>query len=69
MCSGMVTSSFSTKVTRHVTFLTNPGIGHKWGHNRILITTNGTYSWSFVTQIFRNSYDVDCETRIRLGPS
>jgi hypothetical protein len=29
-------------------------ISHKWGNNRIMMTTNGTYLWSFVTQIFRN---------------
>ena len=26
---------------------------HEWGKNVILITTNGTYPWLFVTQLFR----------------
>jgi hypothetical protein len=26
----------------------------RWGKDRIDITTNGTYPWSFVTQILRN---------------
>jgi hypothetical protein len=34
--------------------VTNPVISHEWGKDRIVITTNGTYPWSFVTQIFRN---------------
>jgi hypothetical protein len=35
-------------------FSTNPVSCHKWGTDRILITTNGPYPWSFVTQIFRS---------------
>jgi hypothetical protein len=32
---------------------TNPMISHEWEKDRVLITTNGTYLWSFVTQILR----------------
>jgi len=28
-----------------------------------MITTNGTYSWSFVTQIFRNSQPIHVDDR------
>jgi hypothetical protein len=33
---------------------TNLVTSHEWRKNRIVITTNGTYSRSFVTQIFQN---------------
>jgi hypothetical protein len=29
----------------------NPVINHEWGNDRIVITTNITYLWSFVTRI------------------
>ena len=38
--------------TRRVTPVTNPVINYEWGKDRIVITTNETYLWSFVTQIF-----------------
>ena len=44
-CSGKV-SSYKLGTT--------PGIGHKWGDDRIVITTNGKYPSSFMTKIFRN---------------
>jgi hypothetical protein len=34
--------------------VTNPVISHEWGNDRIVITTSGTYTWSFVTQILRS---------------
>jgi hypothetical protein len=45
--------AFSTKT---LTLITNPVIlvSHEWGKDRIVITTNETYQWSCVTQIFRN---------------
>ena len=52
--SGMVGSSCSTCGTCRVILVINPGIRHEWGKNRMVITTNGTYPWSFVTQILRN---------------
>ena len=47
-------SSCSTSSTSHVTLVTNPVISHEWGKNWIVIMTNRTYLWSFVTQMFRN---------------
>ena len=38
---------------RPFTLVTSPLINHEWGKDRIVITTNGTYPWSFVIQIFR----------------
>ena len=29
-------------------------INHEWGKGQIVNTTNGTYPWSFVPQLFRN---------------
>ena len=37
-----------------VTLFTNQVISHECGTERIVITTNGTHSSSFVTQISRN---------------
>ena len=47
-------SSCSTSGTRRVDLVTNPVISHEWGKDREVITTSGTYTWSFVTQIFQN---------------
>jgi hypothetical protein len=51
MCSGIVNNSCSINGTRRVTFVTNPVISSERGKDRIVIATNGIYSWS---QIFRN---------------
>ena len=48
-CSGRVSSSCSTCVN----LVTTPLKSHEWGNDRKIITTNGTYPWSFVTHIFR----------------
>ena len=53
-CSGRVGSSCSTSGTRRVNLVTNPVITHERGKNREVFTTNGTYPWSFVTQMFYN---------------
>ena len=53
-CSGRVSSSCSTSGTRCVNLVTNPMINREWGKDREVFTTSGTYSWSFVTQIFHN---------------
>ena len=53
-CSGRVSSSCSTSGTRCVNLVTNPVISHEWGKDRQVLTTSGTYPWSFVTQIFHN---------------
>ena len=34
--------------------VTNPVISHEWEKDQIVIMTNGTYQWLFVTQIFCN---------------
>jgi hypothetical protein len=52
--SGRVSSSCSTSGTRRFNLVTNPDISHKRGKDRIVIITNRTCPWSFVTQIFRN---------------
>jgi hypothetical protein len=53
-CSGRVSSSCSTSDTRLVKIVTNPVISHERGQDWELLTTSGTYPWSFVTQIFHN---------------
>ena len=53
-CSGWVSSSCSTSGTRRVTLVTNPVISYEWGKDQEVVTTSGTYPWSFVTQIFHN---------------
>jgi hypothetical protein len=52
--SGRVSSSFSTSGTRRVNLVTNPVISHEWEKDREVLTTSGTYPWSFVTYIFHN---------------
>ena len=51
---GTVSSSCSTSGTRRITLATNTVINHEWGTDKEVLTTNGTYALSFVTQIFRN---------------
>jgi hypothetical protein len=53
-CSGRVGSSCSISGTRRITLATNTVINHEWGTDKEVLTTNGTYALSFVTQIFRN---------------
>jgi hypothetical protein len=45
-CSGRVSSSCSTSDTRRVNLVTNPVISRKWGKDRAVFTTSGTYPWS-----------------------
>ena len=42
------------KDTRRVNLGTNPVISHERGNDREVLTTSGTYPWSFVTHIFHN---------------
>jgi hypothetical protein len=49
-----ISSSCSTSGASHVTLATNPVINHELGKERAVLTTNGTYTWVFVTQILRN---------------
>jgi len=37
---------------RRVSLVANPVIRHEWGKDWEVFATSGTYSWSFVTQIF-----------------
>jgi hypothetical protein len=53
-CSERVSSFYSTSDTRRVNLVTNPVISHERGKDREVLTTSGTYPWSFVTQIFHN---------------
>jgi hypothetical protein len=53
-CSGRVSSSCSTSDTRRVNLVINPVISHERGKDREVLTTSGTYPWSFVAQIFHN---------------
>ena len=50
-CSGKVGSSCSTSGARRINLVTNPMISDEWARDREVFTTNGTYPWSFVTQI------------------
>ena len=38
----------------HVNLETNPVVSHERANDQEVRTTSGTYSWSFLTQIFRN---------------
>ena len=61
-CSGRVSSSCSTSGTRRVNLFTNPVISCELWKDREVLTTSGTFPWSFVTQIFHNgqpSHDGD----------
>jgi hypothetical protein len=53
-CSWRVSSSCSTSDTRRVNLVKNPVISHEYGKDWEVLTTSGTYPWSFVTQIFNN---------------
>ena len=52
--SGRVSSSCSTSYTRRVNLVTHPVISHALGKDREVLTTSGTYPWSFVIQILHN---------------
>jgi hypothetical protein len=47
--SGRVSSSCSTSDTCRVNLVTNPVISHERGKDREVLTTSGTYPWSFVS--------------------
>ena len=53
-CSRRASNSCSNYDTRRVILAANPVINHKWGKDQIVITTNKTYPWWFVTQILHN---------------
>ena len=48
-CFGRVSSYCSTSDTRRVNLVTNSVISHDWGKVREVLTTSGTYPWSFLT--------------------
>ena len=43
---------FSNSCSTSCSLVTETVIRHEWGKNRIVITTNETYPWSFLTPIF-----------------
>ena len=45
-------SSCSNSDTRRVTLVVKSVISNEWGNYGVVITANGTYSWSFVTRGF-----------------
>jgi hypothetical protein len=49
-----VRSNYCTSGIRRVNLATNSVISREWGKDREVLTTSGTYPWSFVTQIFQN---------------
>jgi hypothetical protein len=53
--------------TRRVTLATNPVTSHEWGKDQIVITTNRTYPWSLVTQIFCNGEPKIMEATVKLS--
>jgi len=53
-CSGRIISSWTTSGTYRVTPVTNTVMRHERGKDREVLTSRGTYPWSFVIQIFRN---------------
>ena len=55
-CSWMVSRACSTSDTRRVNLVTNPVISHERGKDQEVLTTSGPYPWSFVTQIFCNTW-------------
>lgn len=44
----------SSESISRVTLVTNPVIDHEQGKERVPITINGTFPWSFMTKIFNN---------------
>jgi hypothetical protein len=48
VCSERVGSSSSTSDTRCIILVTNPVISHERGKDWEVLTTSGTYPWSFV---------------------
>jgi hypothetical protein len=46
-----IQSETYTRVTRGILY---KAISHEWGNDLIVITTNETYPWPFVTQILRS---------------
>jgi hypothetical protein len=55
-CSDKVNTSCSTSGTRRVNLVSNSVISYELGKDREVLTTRGTYLWSFVT-IGRFLYD------------
>ena len=53
-CFRRISSSCSTSGARRVTLITSQVTSYERGQDRIVITINGSYTWSFVTRILRN---------------
>ena len=54
MCSGRVSSSCFISDIRRAILVTNLVMNNEWGKDRGVLTTSGTYPWSFVTQMFHD---------------
>ena len=64
--SERVSSSCSTSDSRRVNLVTNPMISHERRKDREVLTTSGTYPWSFMTHIFHNGQPYQrCELESR----
>ena len=64
-CYRGVRRSCSTGGICRVTLVANPVISHELGKDRDVVTTSGTYPWSYVILIFRSgapSNGDDCKT-------
>jgi hypothetical protein len=63
MCSGRESSSCSTSGTHRVNLVTNPVISREWGKDQEVLTTSGTYPWSFVTHLFHYGQPIHGDDR------
>ena len=57
-CCWRVSISCSTSDARRITIATNSVISNEGGKDRIVITTNGTYPWSFVQNCCNNDFNL-----------
>jgi hypothetical protein len=63
MCSGRVSSSYSTSGTRRVNLVINPVISREWGMEREVFTTSGTYPWSLSKNFISIRHGVSLSSR------
>jgi hypothetical protein len=54
MNTGALEGEAASSENRSVNLATNPVISQERGKDREVLTTSGTYPWSFVTQIFHS---------------
>jgi hypothetical protein len=63
MCFAGVSSSCSTSGTRRVNLVINSVISRKWGKDREVCTTSGTYPWSLSKKIISIRHGVSLSSR------